>query len=101
MREELFMTYFDPRVYDPERLRGADRDVMRGYDAAVTEALGYLSTCAGDAETGVKVFDKLYRQVVAQVRDGLEEHLAATRIEQTCLLMEASGEDYDGDGSDD
>ena len=95
------MTYFDPRVYDPERLRGADRDVMRGYDAAVTEALGFLSTCAEDAETGVKVFDKLYRQIVAQVREGLAERLAASRIEETCYLMEASDEDYDEVASDD
>ena len=89
------MTYFNPDIYDPDKLKGADRDLMRGYDFAVDEALDFLDNCADDAEIGVKVIDKLYRQVVAQVRSNLAAHLDASRIELTVSLMEDSPEVYE------
>ena len=81
--------YIDPETYNPDELKGEDATLMRGYDLAVDDALGFLDTCAEDAETGVKAFDKLYRQVVAQVRERLEYNLEGCRLEHTADIMEA------------
>lgn len=81
--------YIDPEAYNPDELKGEDATLMRGYDLAVDDALGFLDTCAEDAVTGVKAFDKLYRQVVAQVRERLEHNLEGCRLEHTAGIMDA------------
>lgn len=80
--------YINPETYNPDQLKGEDADFMRGYNLAVDDALGVLDTCAEDAETGVKAFDKLYRQVTAQVRERLERNLDACRLEHTAAIMD-------------
>lgn len=95
------MTYFNPDTYDPDKLEGPDKDLMRGYDIAAEEALDFLDGCAEDAETGVEAFDEVYRQVVAQARGQLAARLDASRIELTVALMEDSPEVYaQGGGAD-
>ena len=78
----------DPETYNPDELKGEDAALMRGYDLAADDALRFLDTCAEDAETGVKAFDKIYRQVVEQVRERLEHNLGACRLEHTVSIMD-------------
>lgn len=80
--------YINPETYNPDQLKGKDADFMRGYNLAADDALGFLDTCAEDADTGVKLFDKLYRQVTAQVRERIECHLDACRLEHTVSIMD-------------
>lgn len=79
----------DPETYDPADLKGRDRDLMRGYDLAVDDALAFLDDDADEFETGVRLFDEVYAQVVARVREGLEYRLEGCRVELTAQLMGA------------
>lgn len=78
-----------PETYDPADLKGRDKDLMRGYDFAVEDALAFLDEDADEFDTGVKLFDEVYAQVVARVREGLEYRLKCCRVDLTAQIMDS------------
>ncbi len=86
------MTYINPEIYDPAKLKGDERLIMEGFDAAIKEVDGFFDCL--EPPSGVTVIDNLYKGVAEDLRDELLGRLAGARIEQTCALMDGAPEKY-------
>lgn len=95
------MTYFDPDVYDPEKLVGDEKRVMAGYDicmdTAVDAFMNYIDLVRHE---NPDTWGNLLGEYAEQIRDQIMDYLQGTRVQLTCSLMENNlelyGEDENG-----
>lgn len=84
------MSYYDPEVYDPKKLKGEDAAYMRGFEFCEDMLMEALAEVAEDDpdDSSVPLFNELYRQVAESVRDRIRVYLEASKTEMVAYLME-------------
>lgn len=91
------MTYYDPEVYDPKKLKGEDAAEMRGFEFCeemLMEAFADVVDYDPD-DSSVPLFNELYRQVAESVHDRIRIYLEASKTELTVSLMEREDGKYE------
>lgn len=97
--EEIGMSGYDLKVYDPKRLTGDDAKVMEGFELCGQEVLNCLDEMSrnGFKNDSVPLFNELYRQVTRDIRYMVSDILNDAKTELAVSLMEADPERYAAD----
>lgn len=90
------MSYYNPKVYDPEKLLDEDAARMEGFTHCGQMVLDWLDEMEGSGlmDESIPLFDELYRQVARDIKGRVADLLDCEKYELTVSLMEADPERY-------
>lgn len=87
------MTYFDPEVYDPSKLKGDDAIEMRGFDWCAEQVENAFDNLTFDGDS----FGRIKSEIADEVKDEVLRFLDSSRIELTAAMMEGDETYWDAE----